>query len=124
MDILILILVLGKIVITIDTYNTQQSYDLHLSLVQKSWGLHKLSFMAIKYWNALDKDLRDINYEQLFKSKLRNNICRRPERARVLISTCPFTRVVTREKNFRIAYLCFYIYIYIYIYTYIQSNLH
>ena len=62
-------LMLDQILITIQ-------YTSNLPLVRKSWGLHKLSYMAIKDWNALEKGLRDVKCEVTFKSSLSNILCK------------------------------------------------
>ena len=56
-------------------YDTRQKDNLHLPLIRKSWGRQRLTYTAIKDWNSLDKDLRNIQCETTFKSRLRAKVC-------------------------------------------------
>ena len=56
-------------------YNTRQKDNLHLPLIRKSWGRQRLIYTSIKDWNSLDKDLRNIQCEATFKSRLRAKVC-------------------------------------------------
>ena len=56
-------------------YNTRSKYDLHVTHVNtKIYGYKKLSYIARRYWNSLDFQLKREQSLKKFKNMLKENI--------------------------------------------------